>query len=121
MPDDVISVPKAELVYVLGEVQKPGGYVLNEKEELSALQVIAMAGGFGPASAPGDSKVIRSSEGKRTELPLNLKRLIAGKVPDIVLKPRDILYVPKSVGKRAALRTMEAAVQTVTGIVIYRR
>ena len=49
------------------------------------------------------------------------ERLIAGKVPDIVLKPRDILYVPKSVGKRAALRTMEAAVQTVTGIVIYRR
>jgi protein involved in polysaccharide export with SLBB domain len=94
--------------------------VLNEKEELSALQVIALAGGFGPASSPGDSKVIRNIDGKRTEVPINLKRLISGKSPDLVLKPKDVLFVPKSVGKRAALRTMEAAVQTVTGLVIYR-
>jgi polysaccharide export outer membrane protein len=120
MPDDVVSVPKAEVVYVLGEVQKPGAYVLNEKEELSALQVIALAGGFAPASSAGDSKVIRNIDGKRTEVPVNLKRLISGKSADLVLKPKDILFVPKSVGKRAALRTMEAAVQTLTGIVIYR-
>ena len=121
MPDDVVSVAKAELIYVLGEVLKPGAYALNEKEELSLLQIIAMAGGLAPYASPGDSKVIRESGGKRTDVPINLKRLIAGKSPDIPLKPQDIVYVPKSVGKRAVLRTLEAGIQTATGLVIYRR
>jgi len=121
MPDDVISVPKADMVYVLGEVQKPGAYVLNDKERLSVLRTLALAGGLGPNSSPGDTKVIREVEGVRTEIPVNLKHLIAGKGNDPILLPKDVLFIPKSVGKRAAFRTLEAALQTATGLIIYRR
>jgi polysaccharide biosynthesis/export protein len=112
-PNDVISAPKAEIVYAIGAVKKPGGYVLGQNRTLGTLQVLSLAEGFDTAAATGDARIIRvmPDTGERTEIPVDLKKVLANKVPDIPLKADDILFVPTSATKRAALRSIEALIQ----------
>jgi polysaccharide export outer membrane protein len=122
-PYDVISVPRAQMVYVTGQVQRSGGFVLNERETLSVLQALILAGGLNPAASPQNSRILRPSPGasNRTELAVDLKKILAGKAQDLPLQPEDILFVPASTPKKAAIRALEAAIQVGTGIVIWRR
>jgi polysaccharide biosynthesis/export protein len=122
-PEDVVSVPKAELVYVVGCVHKPGAYVLGENETLSALQVLSLAEGLDKTAAPAKAKIMRALAGttKRSEVPVDLKKLMAGKGTDLPLKADDILFVPDSAAKSIAERTGEAAIQIATGIAVYGR
>jgi polysaccharide export outer membrane protein len=122
-PDDVISVPRAETIYVIGQVKKAGGFVLNDRESVTVLQALAMAGDLDSTARPQDSKLLRSlHEGtSRTEIAIDLKKIREGKSPDVPMQPDDILFVPNSVSKKAGIRAMEAAIQMATGIVIWRR
>jgi polysaccharide export outer membrane protein len=122
-PDDVISVPKADLVYCIGSVHKPGGFVLGQDESLSTLQVLSLAEGMDNTAAPQKAKIMRVVPGSATrmEIAINLKQLMAGKTPDLPLKSDDILFVPNSAARSMAARTAEAAIQIGTGFAIYRR
>ncbi|MBV9301579.1 MAG: polysaccharide biosynthesis/export family protein [Acidobacteriaceae bacterium] len=122
-PEDVISVPKADLVYCVGSVHKPGGFVLGQNESLSALQVLALAEGLDKGAAPDRAKILRAVPGEstRSEIEVNLKKLMAGKGQDLPLKAQDILFIPNSAAKSAASRTAEAAIQIATGVAIYGR
>jgi len=121
--NDVISVPRADMVYVVGEVKKAGGFPLNEREELSVLQAVSLAEGLQPTAAPAGVQILRAREpaGGRKEIPVDLKRILSGKTPDVKLQPDDILFVPGSTGRKAVLRGIEAAIQLGTGVVIWRR
>lgn len=120
-PNDVISVSAADLIYVLGEVKKPGGFTLRSHTSVSVLEAIGMAEGLDKTAAPKHARIMRvTEEGKsRTEIRADLSRIIAGKAPDIRLQSRDILVIPNNVPRAVALRTMEAAVTMGTGILIY--
>ena len=122
-PHDVITVPKAELIYVIGEVQKSGGFPLNEQDSITVLQALSLAGGLDKTASPRGSKILRAAPGKpkRDEIAVNVKAILDGKAPDVPLKPEDILFVPNSQPKRAAARAAEAAIQIGTGVVIWRR
>ena len=122
-PHDVISVPRAETVYVMGQVVKSGGFVLTDNETISVLQAVSMAGGLDRAAKPQNAMILRRTpEGlQRAEVPVNLRQILDGKQPDVRMQPEDILYVPDNVPKRAFLRGLEAAVQAGTGVVIFRR
>ena len=121
-PHDVISVPKAELIYVTGDVKKSGGFILGEKQNMSVLQAISMAEGLGQAPDTKHAKILRMTPGadQRTEIPVDLKTILAGKGHDVPLQGNDILFVPDSTGKKIALRALEAAITTGTGVAIYR-
>ncbi len=121
-PHDVISVPRAEMVYVMGEVAKPGGFALNEHESVSALQALSMAGGVTRAAAPKSAKILRANPGtaKRGEVGVDLKQVLAGKSGDVPLQAEDILFVPNNTAKSVSLRAIETAVQMGVGIVIWR-
>jgi polysaccharide export outer membrane protein len=121
-PNDVITVPQAEMVYVIGEVKKPGGIVLNEKSTVSVLEALSYAEGLSGSPSAQHSKILRPIPGatQRQEIALDLKKVLAGKGEDIALRPNDILFVPSSAPKKAATRALEAAVQTATGVVIWR-
>ena len=121
-PHDVISVPKAELVYVTGDVRKSGGFVLGEKQTMSVLQAVSLAEGMGPAPDPKHAKILRLAPGadQRTEIPVDLKSILQGKGRDVPMQGNDILFIPDSTGKKVALRFMEAAISTGTGLAIYR-
>jgi polysaccharide export outer membrane protein len=122
-PEDVISVTKADVVYCVGSVHKPGGFAMGESESLSALQVLSLAEGLDKNAAPEQAKILRAVSGSsiRTEVSLNLKKLMAGKGSDLPLKADDILFIPNSAARSALLRTSEAAIQIATGVAIYGR
>ncbi len=122
-PYDVITVPRAEMVYVVGEVQRAGGFVLRERENMTVLQALSMAGGLDRTAAPQNARILRSSgDGPaRSEVAVNLKKILTGKTPDIPLSRDDILFIPSSTSKKAAVRAAEAAIQVGTGLLIWRR
>ena len=122
-PDDVISVPRAEIVYVIGEETKPGGYTLRERESMSVLQALSMAGGMSRAAGPKNAKLLRQTpgNGERTEIAVDLKKILAGQGKDTPMLPEDILLVPNNAPRSVALRSMEAALTIGTGLVLYRR
>jgi polysaccharide export outer membrane protein len=120
-PHDVISVPKAELVYVTGDVKKSGGFILGERQTMSVLQAISLAEGLGQTPDTKHAKILRLNPGadQRTEIPVNLRQILQGKSGDVPLQGNDILFVPDNTGKKVALRVMEAAIQTGSGIAVY--
>jgi polysaccharide biosynthesis/export protein len=121
LPFDVITVARAEVVYVMGQVRKSGGFMLNDKRSISLIELMARAEGLSDGAAPKDAKVIRPVPGaNRIEISVNLKDVLDGKKPDMVLQPDDILYVPNSYAKGAFRRTLDAAIMMTTGRVIYR-
>jgi polysaccharide export outer membrane protein len=121
-PHDLITVPRGELIYVVGDVQKSGGYMLGDSETMSVLQALSLAGGLMPTSAPKNTRLLRMEPGKpsRNEIAVDLKAILAGKSGDLTLKPDDILFVPSNTGKKVALRVVEAAIQAGTGVTIFR-
>lgn len=121
-PHDVISVPKAEMVYVIGDVKRSGGFVLGERQSISVLQALSLAEGLNGTADAKHAKIMRLNRDKdqREELPVDVKALLKGKKQDVSLQGDDILFIPGSTGKKAALRAVEAAIQTGTGLAIWR-
>ncbi|MGB6789352.1 MAG: polysaccharide biosynthesis/export family protein [Candidatus Acidiferrales bacterium] len=121
-PGDVIKVPPAGIVYVVGEVRKPGGFVLKTSDTVSVLQALALAEGLTRTSAAGRARIIRTDEatGSRTEIPIDLKRILAGKASDPMLHAKDIVFVPNSTAKSALYRGTEAAITIAAGVIVYR-
>ena len=102
-PYDQIFVARAEMIYLGGEVSHQGGFELGERDSLSILQAISLAGGLSREADQEKARILRPilDTNKRAEIPVNLKRILAGKNPDFPLMANDLLYVPrgKSVGK----------------------
>ena len=116
-------MPRAGIVYVVGEVRKPGGFVLKSNENISVLQAIALAEGLSRTAAKGHARIIRTDEGtgQRKEIALDLGKVLAGKAPDPILQAKDIVFVPNSAARSALTRGLEVTLQTVSGVVIFRR
>jgi polysaccharide export outer membrane protein len=121
-PGDVVKVTRAELVYVVGEVAKPGGFQLKSNENISVLQAVALAQGLTHTSAAAHSKIIRTdpATGQRQEIPIDIKKVLAGKVADPMLTARDIVFIPNSVGRTAMYRSLDAMISVGTGLAVYR-
>jgi polysaccharide export outer membrane protein len=110
MPEDVITVPKGEVVYAVGALTKPGGFLLGENGALSTLQVISLAEGLSKTSAPNRAIILRVVPGSvsRVEIPVNVKQLMAGKAEDIAMRGDDILFIPTSGAKIASNQVLQA-------------
>ena len=123
MPFDVISVPRGEMVYVMGEVTKSGGFVLQDQNSISVLEAVSMAGGYSPRAAPKHAKILRSIEGQghRQELDINMKAVADGQMDDVRLLPKDVLVIPNDAGREFRTRAIETAIALGTGILIWRR
>lgn len=121
-PEDIISVARADKVYLIGEVQKPGEYILRERQSVSLLQALSMAGGISRSAGAKNAKVLRVVAGntERSEIPVNLKLVMEGHGKDFQLLPDDILFVPGAMSKNIAMRSLEAAITVGTGLAIYR-
>jgi polysaccharide export outer membrane protein len=122
LPNDVISVPRAKVIYAMGSVRKPGGFVLNDRDQISIIQLLALAEGLVPTAGSKDAKIIRPVPGSAAgvEVAVNLKDMLDGKTKDIMLQPEDILFVPDSYAKGAFRRTLDTVIQATTGMIIYR-
>jgi polysaccharide export outer membrane protein len=119
-PLDIISVSKAEVVYVTGAVVKPGGFVLEDRPSMTVLQAVAMAQGLTFTAARKSARIIRTNQdGSRREVPINLSKIIGGKAQDTTLTANDILFVPDSKQKMVAQRAIDASVSTFSGWLIW--
>lgn len=119
---DVVTVPHAGVVYVLGAVGKAGGYVLsNDRTQLTTLKILSLAGGL-TRTAKSDKAVIvrKDNMGQQHEVPIDLKKVLNRKAEDLQLQPSDVLYVPESGSKQALFRAVEFGLALGSGVALYR-
>ena len=117
-PGDTVVVPGAPIVYVLGEVGKPGGYVLGSGGGVTVLRVVAAAGGPTRNASVGGTKMLRRTPNGLTQVPVPLKNILRAKAPDLPLEPDDIIFVPNSRWKEAL--NAGALATTLGSVALYR-
>jgi len=124
-PGDRITVQRAGVIYVVGAVNRAGGFPLrSDQEEMTVLQALALAEDLKPTALRSKAKILRKNPqapSRREEIPVDLKKVLTGRAADPCLLANDILYVPDSVGKKGLRRGAEAAVYITTGLIIWRR
>lgn len=86
---------------------------------MTILQAYAMAQGANSTAALDKAQLIRKSSSE--DQIVSLKKILAAKAPDMSLQPDDIVFVPTSGAKVATRRTIDALVQTASGIAVYSR
>ncbi len=119
---DVVTVPHAGIVYVLGAVARPGGFVMaNDRGQMSTLKILSLAGGLNPTAKKDHAVIIRKDgQGQQHEVAVNLKKVLDRTEEDVQLQPSDILFVPNSASKQAMLRALEFGIALGSGVALYR-
>jgi polysaccharide export outer membrane protein len=119
-PGDRILVARAGVIYVVGDVGRPGGYLIDNNDSVTVLKALALAQGMNK-TAKYDAKLIRNAPSGRAETDLPLKKILANQAADPRLQDGDIVFVPVSGGKQFADKGVTAILQTAVGVVIYGR
>jgi polysaccharide export outer membrane protein len=120
-PGDTIIVGRAGIVYVLGEVSRPGGFVIDNPEgRISLMQVFAMAAGPTRMANLGKVKILRRTPTGLENMELDIRKVLAAKGPDVPLQSEDIVFIPASRGKMAAERGASSILSMVTSLALYR-
>jgi polysaccharide export outer membrane protein len=119
---DIVTVPHSGIVYVLGAVSKPGGFVLaNDRGQLTTLKILALAGGLSPTAKSDHAVIVRKdNQGQQHEVAVDLKKVMQRQSEDLQLQPSDILYVPNSASRQAMVRALEFGIALGSGVALYR-
>jgi len=119
---DVVTVPHAGIVYVLGAVTRPGGFVVsNDRTQLTTMKVLSLAGGLTNIAKTQHAVIIhRDDTGKQTETQVDLKKVLSRQSEDITMHPSDILFIPDDRTKQALIKTAEIAVGVAAGVAVVR-
>jgi polysaccharide export outer membrane protein len=119
---DVVTVPHAGIVYVLGAVTRPGGFVMaNDRTQLTTMKVLALAGGLTNIAKLDHAVIIRKDgTGKQTETEVDLKQVLDQKSEDIQMRASDVLYIPDNRTKQVLLQALQISVAVATAVAIYR-
>jgi polysaccharide export outer membrane protein len=117
-PGDTVMVRRADVIYIVGDVNRPSGFLMDNGGKLSVLQAIALAGGTTNTAKLSGVRIIRKSPQGVTEIPVSLKKMLQAKTEDVPLQANDILFVPASARKIIGGRTAEAALQMATAVSI---
>jgi len=118
-PGDTVVIDKAGIIYIMGDVGKAGGYLIDNNEHLSLLQALTLAGGWTRTSAQSKVILIRKVPQGREEIKLDLAHVVRGQQADIKVANGDILYVPSSIGKLFAYQGITAVIQGAEQAVVY--
>jgi capsular exopolysaccharide synthesis family protein len=96
-PGDTVTVRRAGIVYVLGGVARPGGYIMQEGGELTLTQALALAYGTNIDAAVSSVLIIRKlPDGKVEQIPVAYRAIMKGKEAPPRLQAEDVVYVPIS-------------------------
>jgi polysaccharide biosynthesis/export protein len=119
---DIVTVPHAGIVYVIGAVTRPGGFVLsNDRSQLSTLKILALAGGMTPTAKSDHVVIIRKNDqGQQREIEIDLRKILKRQAEDVQLQPSDVLYVPDSKMKAALIKAAQLGVTLGTSLALYR-
>jgi polysaccharide export outer membrane protein len=119
---DIVTVPHAGIVYVLGDVAHPGGFVVtNDRAQLSTLKALALAGGLNTTARKNQAVIIRKdATGQQHQVSVDLDRVLKQETEDVKLQASDILYVPRNGTKAALIKAAEIGLGIGTAVAIYR-
>lgn len=117
-PGDTVMVTKAGIVYVVGDVKLPGGFVM-ENAKMTVLQAVALAQGTNATASLGKTKLIRKTSTGQQETPVALNKIYSAQSPDISLEAEDILFIPSSKTKTGFRRGLDTILATASGMAIY--
>ena len=120
-PGDTIVIAKSGVVYVIGDVLRPGGILVDNNERLSVIEALSLAGGMNKTAALSKTKLIRKLPAGREEVDMDLKHILYGKQADVMISDGDILFVPSSIGKTFLYRGIEAAIGLTTNYALFAR
>jgi polysaccharide biosynthesis/export protein len=120
LPGDAIFVARSGVIYLVGELTRPGGFQVEHNNRLTLLEAVALAGGLTRTAKGSQTRLIRRSPTGREELTVNLDKVLYGGGPDMLLTDGDILFVPTSVRKEYTQQIVSAAVGSATTYGIYR-
>src|SRR5579863_988181 len=118
LPGDTITIPRAPIIYVVGDVGRPSG-LLVDNGTLTVLQALALAGGTNHTAKLGGSRIIRKGVNGMFETKVEIKKMLEAKTPDVTLQADDILFVPVSGAKVLAGKTLDMAMAAATAVTIY--
>ncbi len=121
LPGDLVTVRRADIIYVVGDVNRPSGFLMDSGH-MSVLQAIALAGGTSSTAKLNGARIVRKGPSGLITVPVQLKKLMEAKISDLPMQADDILFVPTSARRLLQARTAEAVVQmaTAAGIVAIR-
>lgn len=117
LPGDTVIVSRAGIIYVVGDVQHPSGFLIDDSS-LSVLKALALAGGSTHTSALNKTKILRQTPNGIQEIPVRLKKVLYAKAPDVPLIKGDVLFIPGSAAKSAAYQTAQAALSMSTALAV---
>lgn len=120
-PGDSILVPRAGIVYVVGDVLKSGGFVLDGRAELTVEEAFSLAGGAKPSPDWKRVQLVRTlDDGRKEAVTIPLNEIIKGRAPDVAMKDGDILYVPTNNVRLITIQAINDMVGIGSGLVLYR-
>jgi polysaccharide export outer membrane protein len=119
LPGDTISVSRSGVIYVMGDVGRPGGFLVEHNDRLTVLQALALAQGANQTASLGATQLMRKTENGRLQYGLDLKKVLKGESSDLLLADGDILYVPVSFKKVYSLRLLEAMISAGSQVAVY--
>jgi polysaccharide export outer membrane protein len=119
VPGDSITVNQTGIVYVLGDVQRPGGFLLDRRGTLSVMQALALAEGTKSSASLSKASLIRTTQTGRQEIPLNIRRILKSQNPDLGLQADDIIFIPGSLTRGMGRQAIETILSTASGVAIY--
>ena len=119
-----IRVPEVNKIYVIGNVRKPGAFPVQNGGETTVLEMLALAEGLAPYATNDAYIYRRQASGAKTEIPIQLEKIMKRQSPDVTLAANDILYIPDNKGKRVTISTLDRLASfgatTATGVIIYQ-
>jgi len=118
-PGDSVIVPRAGIVYVLGAVNRPGGYVMQEDGKLNVAEALALSGGTNLQANTGGLRVVRrNSDGTVLDFPISYEAISKGTQTPLALQPQDIVYVPTSKIKAIFSTTQTIIAQAASAAIV---
>jgi polysaccharide export outer membrane protein len=104
---EVVRVPEAGKFYVLGNVRHPGAFSIADGSESTVLKALALSEGQDHFTA-NIAYIYRpeAASNGRHEIPVELKKIMDRKAPDVAVLPNDILYVPEASGRKATMTAL---------------
>ena len=119
LPGDTVVIGKAGIIYILGDVNKAGGYLIDNNERLSLIEALTLAGGWTRTSAQSKVILIRQVPEGREEIKLDLSHVVHGEQADIKVNNGDILFIPSSIGKIFAYQGIGAVINGAEQALVY--
>jgi polysaccharide export outer membrane protein len=109
-PGDTVIVPKVSLIYVLGDVGRPGGYALDGNDgNMTLLGILAEAGSANRTALLSNVKLLRRSSDGYAVSTVNVGAIQLGKAQSPALRSDDIIFIPFSYAKNLVLNAAAMA------------